>query len=571
MKILLVEDNINEVNIVKALLSQSQIENFEIETAQTLKESIDKKFKNHYDIVLLKLNLPDSRGIETAVNFHKFCPDTPIIAVSDIDDEVFTVTAIQAGIQDCIVTGTYNKNMLIRTICFAIERQQALMIKDDITRRREDHFLTHDQLTGLPNKRFLIDYLNRSLVNDIERKKRYALFNIELQGLQQVNYSLGLSYGDVLLKNLGNRLNELHNDDDAIVARSESFQFSSLLPKDMDEKQVSHFAEELLLQLRKPIMIQDEKISITTSIGISRYPCDTHDPEDLIEKAYIATRIAKEEGWHKYCLYSNKVSTQFDQYTAIFHDLKTAQMNGELFLLIQPKVDLKTRATVRGEALIRWQHPKLGLVSPGQFIKIAEETNMIVSIGEWVIRNCLQLIRGFKKNHPDIDILPIDINISPVQVSQLDFIESLERIFSEYSEELPYLGAEITESAIMSNQRDGFEVLRYLKSKNTHISIDDFGTGYSSLSYLRLLPADTVKIDRSFIKDVHKVPHNAEIVKSTIDMVHALGMMVVAEGVEDAEEVKFLTEHGCDQAQGFYFSKPMLPEVFISSLKKNQL
>jgi diguanylate cyclase (GGDEF)-like protein len=565
IRVLLVEGDEQQIEHIKKLLAQSEVARFELTIVKSLMEAIETDTQGQ-QVALVNLSLPDNQGLSTAKKFKNAVPDIPTVAMTDVDDEIFTLTAIQAGIQDCIVIGEFTKNMLVRTLCFAVERDQALKVKDDATTRTESHFLSHDQLTGLPNKRFLIDFLNTNIASDVERKKHYMIVNLQFEGLQQVNYTLGISYADTLLKNIAKRLEALYGGR-AIVVRPEAYQLLLLFEEAFNDKQIAELADNLLVQLREPITILEERVLITTNMGVSRYPEDTQDPEDLIEKAYLATRVAKEIGWHEYCIYSNSIAKQVEQYTAILTDLKSAEANNEFFFLIQPKVDLKTGKVARGEVLIRWQHPRLGLISPGQFIKIAEETNTIVSIGDWLLRKSLALISKAVKENKKENVAPIDINVSSAQLAQIDFIDSIESILKDYPEVAPYLGFEITETTIMSNQRDAQNILSYLQKNKIHISIDDFGTGYSSLSYLKHLPVNAVKIDRSFINQVHRISQNAAITKSTIKMVHNLGLEVVAEGVEKKEELEFLVKHGCDQVQGFYFAKPMLPDTFFAMIK----
>lgn len=566
IQVLYLEQNPADVTLIKELLSQSKIANFEITRVTSLQDMENYKTEN-YDIALINLSSSDGQSIENIVDFRKENKEIPIVAITDIDDEITTVTAIQAGVQDCLVKGKFDTHLLIRTLFFAMEREQSITMLADLKSQQEKHFLTHDQLTGLPNKKYLIERLDQKLKEDKHRNMRFTIVQFKLEGLQQVNNTLGLSFGDALLQLIAKRLKEEYANEDSVV-RFDSNLFVILLTNDADETSIEKFVHGLLMLLREPIDIYGEQILVTTSVGISRYPEDALTSEDLIQKAVMAAEAARKLGRHNFRFYSSEMKEQAEEYHVLQHDLQTALENKELFLLYQPKVEFKSGNIVGVEALLRWQHARLGLIPPAHFIPIAETTNLIVPIGMWVIQTCLELVKHWQSKKLGINIPRIAVNVSPVQLEQGGFVESIRSTLASYHDQTQFIEFEITENAIMRNPDEAIAILNEIRELGIPIAIDDFGTGYSSLSYLKSLPADIVKIDQVFIRDVHINIENAEIVKSTINMVHNLGLTVIAEGIETEEEMKFLKENHCDYMQGYYFSRPISKEKLLTLIQE---
>lgn len=566
VRLLYIEDKSADIKLLEKLLSKSEIANFEITAVSSVDEA--KKYgTDSHDLALISLNLPDTPGIGAVSSFRKQNQNIPIVAITDTDDEMATVCSVQAGVQDCLVKGKFDCRLLVRVLCFAMEREQTLAMLADLRSQQEDHFLNHDQLTGLPNKKYLIDFLNCRIKEDKYRNLRWAILQFELEGLQQVNTTLGISFADTLLQMIAKRLQKACGDKNLVV-RFSGTQFVIVFHPDPDKDSIYQFSNTLLSLLRDPIDIHGEKIIVTTSIGISLYPKDGHDATDLLEKSVMGASAAKKIGTHNYHFYSSEMKKEKEERHKMQRDLPKALDNDELFLLYQPKIEIASGKIIGAEALLRWQHPELGLIPPAHFIPIAESENVIIPIGKWIIETCLKLVKSWQTTDHRLNIPRISINISPVQLGQWDFLDMVTLLLGSYSEQVQFIEFEITESTIMRSPDANITTLNKIREMGIPIAIDDFGTGYSSLSYLNSLPADIVKIDKSFITDVHLSNKNAEIVRSTINLVHKLNLIVIAEGVEIEEEVKFLKENDCDQIQGYYFSRPVPTDEFLQLIKK---
>jgi EAL domain-containing protein (putative c-di-GMP-specific phosphodiesterase class I) len=321
-------------------------------------------------------------------------------------------------------------------------------------------------------------------------------------------------------------------------------------------------AQKVLHELAQPMQINGQDMVVSASIGISLFPADATSGDDLIRNADTAMYSAKELGRNRFQFYTAELNVQMQERLAIEQGLRLAEQRKELHLLYQPKVDLSSHAIIGVEALLRWHHPRLGWISPARFIPVAEETGLIVPIGEWVLRTACRQIRDWCDKGIQ---LPVAVNLSARQFREPNLAQTINRIRSESGVAPEYLEIEITESGALLNTGSAIATLAQLKANGINIAIDDFGTGYSSLSYLKRLPIDTLKIDRSFIDNVAADSGDRAIVAAIIALAHSLNLKVVAEGVETESQVAFLTRCGCDFAQGFLFSPSVTPEGFARS------
>ncbi|MBM7682800.1 diguanylate cyclase (GGDEF)-like protein/PAS domain S-box-containing protein [Pullulanibacillus pueri] len=431
----------------------------------------------------------------------------------------------------------------------------------DITERKraEDqiqHLAYHDSLTGLPNRQFFYTYFVKMLAED--EVNSVALLSIDLDKFKWVNDAVGREVGDRLLKAASTRLKTCVSEQ-AVVGRHGGDEFLISLPR-VDREATTVMAEEILHQFSRPFYIDNYELYITLSMGISLYPNDGEKIDDLIKKADSVMYQVKKAGRNSYQFYCSKQKDQSFRRLELETQLRKAISRDEFELYYQPKLELTTGKIVGAEALIRWNHPEKGLVSPGEFISIAEESGLIIPLGEWVLRTaCMQLRTWQEKG---IAPFEVSVNLSVRQLYQPNLVERVRMILEETRLDPKYLELEITES-MMADSDHCLKVLNELKSLGVKISLDDFGTGFSSLHYLKEAPIDTLKIDQSFVRHCTVDGNDATIVKTVIAMAHQLNLEVIAEGVETKEQLIFLQRQLCNVAQGFLFSRPLPVKVFI--------
>jgi diguanylate cyclase (GGDEF)-like protein/PAS domain S-box-containing protein len=415
---------------------------------------------------------------------------------------------------------------------------------------------THDPLTGLPNRTLLQDRLDHA-ISHAQRKGTYvAVLLLDLDRFKLVNDSLGHQAGDKLLRALAQRLSTSIRTSDT-VGRLGADEFL-IVAEDLPEPQAAaRIAETILVGLSRPFGIDGQQLFITTSIGIAMFPGDAADINGVLRDADTAMHNAKSAGGNGYRFFTPEMNEAAVVRLSLEHAMREALDQNQFFLHYQPKIDLETLQAVGAEALLRWNHPEQGLVSPAKFIPVAEETGMIVQIGEWVLRKALMQIRDWQAR--GLDPLPVAVNVSVRQITSNDFGQRVRAILAEYDVPADLLELEITETAMMSNLANIVDSLNEIRDAGIRIAIDDFGTGYSSLSYLRRLPITTLKVDRSFVSEATTNSDTAAIAATIIAMGRQLGLKVVAEGIETAEQLEFLRHHRCDQMQGFYFSRPLPP------------
>jgi len=436
----------------------------------------------------------------------------------------------------------------------------------DITHRkaaeaRIQYLAHHDFLTDLPNRALMQDRLNVALAQARRCGSVVGGLFIDLDRFKVVNDTLGHAAGDVLLQQAAERLRRCTREGDT-VARLGGDEFTVVLPNLTGAQDAGRVAQKVLQELAQPMQIDGQEIIVSASIGISLFPADATSGDDLIRNADTAMYSAKELGRNRFQFYTAELNVQMQERLAIEQGLRLAEQRKELHLLYQPKVDLSSRAIIGVEALLRWYHPRLGWISPARFIPVAEETGLIVPIGEWVLRTACRQIRDWCDKGIQ---LPVAVNLSARQFREPDLAQTINRIRSESGVAPEYLEIEITESGALLNTGSAIATLGQLNANGINIAIDDFGTGYSSLSYLKRLPIDTLKIDRSFIDNVAADSGDGAIVAAIIALAHSLNLKVVAEGVETESQVAFLSRCGCDFAQGFLFSPSVTPEGFARS------
>jgi len=431
------------------------------------------------------------------------------------------------------------------------------------------HQAHHDALTGLPNRLHFNESLNQALARAKRKRGMLSVMFLDLDRFKLINDTMGHNLGDILLKEVAERIRRTLREGDTI-ARQGGDEFLVLLPEIRDEEEVATVSERILGVFALPILLDGDEVYMTTSIGISLYPNDGSEMETLLKQADTAMYFAKEQGKNNYQFFTAGLNIKANQRLSTENSLRKALSRGEFVLHYQPQVDMESGCIVGLEALIRWNSAEQGIVPPFAFIPIAEETGLIVPIGEWVLWTaCAQNKAWQEQGYP---YLRMAVNISARQFRELNFIKLVEEILKETGLDPQWLELEITESIAMENGDASVEMLNRFKTLGVRISIDDFGTGFSSLNYLRRMPIDTLKIDQSFIRDISSGENGEEVVTAIIQLAKNLRLKVIAEGVETNSQRCFLKDKQCDEMQGFLFSKAVTPQevedLFVRPLKK---
>lgn len=425
----------------------------------------------------------------------------------------------------------------------------------------------HDILTDLPNRALFIDRLSHAILRTHRGDHVVAILFLDLDRFKVINDTLGHDLGDRLLQDLAERLRSCLREADTI-ARLGGDEFAVLLEDITDIADASSIALQIRDMLSYPFVVDGRELFITASVGISMFPDDGQDAHTLLKNADTAMYRAKESGRDTHQLYSAEMSTRALERLTLETDLRHAVAREEFLLHYQPQVDLESGRIVGVEALIRWNHPELGLIPPDDFIPLLEETGLILPVGEWVLRTaCAQ-----NKTWQDIGLPPLSVavNLSGRQVESSDLIGQVRDIVTESNLDPSYLELEITESMIMANVEATIETLTCISDMGITFAIDDFGTGYSSLSYLKRFPISTIKIDRSFVRDITTDPDDAAIVTTIIAMARNLKLGIIAEGVETEQQSAFLSAHDCTRIQGYLFSRPLPVEEITELLRQER-
>ncbi|MEO6565194.1 MAG: EAL domain-containing protein, partial [Casimicrobiaceae bacterium] len=421
------------------------------------------------------------------------------------------------------------------------------------------HLAQHDVLTGLPNRMLLNDRLDQAIAMARRHGGLVGVLFLDLDRFKSVNDSLSHAIGDELLRAVGLRLVAAVRGSDT-VSRHGGDEFVVVLSELELAGNAGRYVEKVRAALSAPYTIAGNDLQVNVSIGISIFPDDGQDAETLIKRADIAMYQAKENGRNTYRFFKREMNIRAVERQSIEGDLRRALERQEFVLHYQSKMNLETGALTGVEALIRWQHPKRGLLSPAQFIPIAEDCGLIVPIGKWVLREACRQARAWQD--AGLPPVPIAVNISAMEIRHDSFLANVRAILTETRLEPCYLELEVTESALIHNVESTAAVLKALQVTGVRLTIDDFGTGYSSLSHLRQFPVDTLKIDQSFVRECTTDPVNSAIVSAVIGLGSSLRRTVVAEGLETPEQFAFLRAHKCQEGQGFYLDRPAAADQF---------
>ena len=438
----------------------------------------------------------------------------------------------------------------------------------DITKKKQDqeiitHMAYHDGLTDLPNRRLFNDQLTLKLNQAKQMNQALAFLYLDMDRFKYINDSLGHIIGDKVLQEIAKRLTACVREED-VLARIGGDEFNTILP-DTNREDALEIAENILEAFKQPFYIDNYELFVTTCIGISVFPYDGEDSLVLMKNADAALYRAKEQGKNEYKVFHSGMTIQSYKTFILQNDMRKAIEREEFSLVYQPRIDIESGTIKSAEALIRWNHPSWGTISPGEFIPIAEETGQIVEIGEWVLYEACRQNKAWQKD--GLSPIRIAVNFSAQQFLKKDVVETIQRTLIETEVSPNMLEVEITESVILGNETHLLKTLNQLRDMGICISIDDFGTGYSSLNYLRRFPFDTLKIDQTFIQDLSNTSSSSLALVSTIvSLAHHLHMSVVAEGVETEEQLSILRSYNCEEIQGFFFSPPVVPKEFEAFL-----
>jgi diguanylate cyclase (GGDEF)-like protein/PAS domain S-box-containing protein len=454
----------------------------------------------------------------------------------------------------------------------AIDGQQHLLsLVRDISERQQmeehiRHLAFHDSLTDLPNRAMFGRYISHAIVQAERYRRSLALLFIDLDRFKNINDTLGHEAGDRLLQEMGRRLKACLREGD-LIARMGGDEFVVLVEEVADPAYVAHIARKILGALVREYVLDGQVVHITASIGISLYPQDGRDEKALMRFADIAMYRAKEKGKNGFQFFSSQMNEDGFELLTLEAKLRRALERDELVLHYQPKVELGSGRIVGAEALVRWQHPELGLLPPGRFIGLAEESGLIVPMGQWVLREACRQHRAWIE--AGLPPLAMAVNLSARQFMEEGLLPDIAQALDDSGMDARRLELEVTESMVMSNPERTVQLLGALKAMGIVIAIDDFGIGYSSLSHLKRFPFDVLKIDQSFVQDVADDPACAAITQAIIAMSKSLGLTLVAEGVETQAQLLFLQRNQCDQIQGYYFSRPLPADAFAALVRRN--
>ena len=448
------------------------------------------------------------------------------------------------------------------------DNELLLVVMRNISERKEGEkaiyqLAFHDSLTNLPNRRSFINQLRSEIMERKFTRSKLSVFFIDLDHFKSINDQWGHDAGDLVLKEAAERIQSVIRPTD-IVARFGGDEFVVMLKDVQDEEDAITIAKRILTQFQNPINKSGQEYTTTCSIGVAHYPNHGESPEDLIKNADTALYYVKERGKNDFRVFDQLMEHQSLERRLLENSLRQGIKEQQFYIEYQPKMNMSTNELMGMEALVRWNHPDLGIISPGKFIPLAEETGLIVPLGEWILKeSCRQTSSWQEKGFPS---LILSVNVSVRQLEDLHFVDKVKTILHETGLDPNCLELEITES-VLADIKSTIPILKEIQKLGIQISIDDFGTGYSSLSYLKDLPIDTLKIDQSFVKDIHTNKESKEIAKAIINLAHSIGLNVIAEGVELKEHVDELSKDGNVLAQGYYYSRPLKVGAFEDYMK----
>lgn len=565
--ILIVDDEVVSRYTVEALLES---EGYHLVFAESGPEALAKAEALVPDLMLLDVVMPGMDGFQVCqkLRANPRLAELPVVMVTALDDRESRIRGIEMGADD-FMTKPFDCAELrarIRTIT-RLNRYRRLVE----TEEQLAYLANYDVLTQLPNRNLLFERLRQSLRQARRHHQSIVVLALDLDNFQMINDSLGHEFGDNMLIEVAQRLSRAIPPG-ATVARMGGDEFVVIQESDNPVKDVNELSQCLLDTISQSIIMRDQEIFVTASIGISVYPGDGDEAAALLKNANTALSGAKAQGKNTSQFFTAEMNVAALTRLLLENQLRKVLIRDELRVYYQPQIDLKNNQIVGMEALVRWQHAELGLLGPNKFIPVAEETGLIVPIGEWVLRTACQQSQTWQA--AGLPPLRMSVNVSSRQFQYPTLLETVKTVLADTRLNPIFLELELTESMLMEGHADGksdnLTILKELKRMGVRIAIDDFGTGYSSLSYLKRFPVNTLKIDRSFIQDICQNKDDAAITTAIIAMAHSLQLSVVAEGIETPEQLEFLRHRRCEVAQGYLFSRP-LPQEEMTELVMSRL
>src|SRR5829696_8558363 len=565
-RVLIIDDEEQIRNLLIDVLGDS----YQCSDAGSAEEALAALAEFTPDLVISDIDMGGMSGLELVPLVHSLSPDTVVVMVSGNQDIEFAIKALRVGAFDYIT-----KPLDLRHVEASVERalKHAQLLKEKRVYKEQlealleklnaevDWLAYYDTVTQLPNRALFEDRLTQAVAIAKATGQSLGVLFISLDHLKKVNDSLGHGSGDVLLREFAERLKSCISKSDT-VARFGNDEFALLRTQINGTKDIIETIGSLSQLLKFSFDLPGHELFATASVGVSLFPLDGEDCHTLLKHAGAALYKAKKSGGANYQFFTADMHDLATKRLGLESSLRRAIQNEEFLLHYQPRVSVDSLAIVGVEALVRWQHPQLGLISPSEFIPLAEDTGLIVPIGEWVLRTaCLQGRRWREQGFAPIQI---GVNISARQFHDQDLTQTVIRILEETGWSPKYLELELTESSIMQNAEFAAGMLTRLKNMGINISIDDFGTGFSSLGSLKRLPIDALKIDQSFVREATTDPDDAALVMAIITLAHNLRLRVVAEGVETEDQLRFLQLLRCDEIQGYFFSRPLPADKLVA-------
>lgn len=562
---------IDDEEQIRSLLIDLFGNQYQCSDAGSAEEALAALSQNAFDLVISDIDMGGMSGLELVPRVHSLSPDTVVVMVSGNQDIEFAIKALRVGAFDYIT-----KPLELRHVEASVERalNHCKLLKEkrrykeqleNLLQQRTaevDWLAYYDTVTQLPNRALFEDRLKQAVAIARAREQALGVLFISLDQFKKVNDTLGHGLGDSLLREFAERLKSCISKTDT-VARFGNDEFALLRTQIEGTGDVIETIGSLSQVLKFAFDLAGHELFATASVGVSLFPLDGADSQTLLKNAGAALYKAKRSGGANYQFYTADMHELATRRLALETNLRRAIQNEEFLLHYQPRVSVDSLAITGVEALVRWQHPQLGLVSPSEFIPLAEDTGLIVPIGEWVLRSACQQAQRWRRQ--GFAPMQIAVNISARQFHDRDLSQTVIRILEETGLPPKHLELELTESSIMHSAEFAAGMLNRLKNMGINIAIDDFGTGFSSLASLKRLPIDALKIDQSFVREANSDPDDAALVMAIITLAHNLRLKVIAEGVETEDQLRFLQLLRCDEIQGFLFSQP-LPANKLASL-----
>jgi len=541
--ILIADDDPSILLLMRHILAQC---NYHVTETNSGIGAIDLCKDNDFDLAIFDIVMPDVDGLAACTQVTRSAKNPPpVLIMTSLDDDVSVNNAFDAGAIDYVT----------KPINWSVFKQRVKrIIENESNRKKVKRLEFHDPLTGLPNRTLFLDRLESAILRAQRNQTILALLMVDIDNIKLINETLGHDNGDKVIQSVANQIiTDMRKTD--TVSRSSGDEFNLIIESIKDLKHVGLIAKKISQGIDHSMMILDQKIHVKASIGISIYPQDGADVGTLLSNADVALNRAKQQGGNTFEFYSHQLGKQAKRRFELETNLRHALEKDELIVYFQPKIDLASGAASGMEALVRWNHPEQGIIPPDEFIPIAEETGLIIPLGQQVIEKSCQQFKQWQQ--ANIPVTNLSINVSARQFKEQDLVTLLHRALQENELNATHIELELTESALLSNEMQAESILNQLHDMGIKISIDDFGTGYASLAYLKRLPIDILKIDKSFIDGILSEPDDIAIINAICGLAVGLGIQLVAEGIETKEQLNKIKELNIDFGQGYYWSPPL--------------